>query len=249
MKRGGVLLGCLLLLVLSAPTALFADQTTIDLRSIVLENFEPGPDHHDWTAQGNQYITPGFPKTAYANTWPEALNGANPPNASQLQALGVNAQFDRQGYNRVDIFPYRKDASGNIVSDPIQIPGRVRTLDLWVWGSNHDFTLDVELQDYEGVDYVLSLGSLDYAGWKDLMVTIPPSIPQEVNTIPRLRGLKLVKFMIWSRPRGNVSNFFVYFDQIKVLTDMFETRIDGERLANPAEVQKIWGNPQQGSKP
>jgi hypothetical protein len=61
-----------------------------------------------------------------------------------------------------------------------------------------------------------------------------------VQTIPKLRGLKLVKFIIWTSPTANVSNFYVYLDQIKVLTDTFESRIDGEGLANPQRVQQIW---------
>lgn len=247
MKRGGVL-HILLLLTLLAPASLFAEKTTSDWESKIVEDFQPGANQHDWTAQGSRYVTPGYPKTAViSGQWPQALYGTNPANASQLRVLGVNSKFDEQGYNWIEIFPYKKDANGTIVPDPIPLPGRVSTLDLWVWGSNHDYTMDVELQDYQGVVYVLPLGSLNFPGWEDLQVNVPPSIPQQVTTIPSFRGLKLVKFVIWTRPRSDVSNFYVYLSHIKVLTNMAQSHIDGEGLASPTEIQKIWG--QQGSKP
>lgn len=251
MKRGGLL--ALLFMTTTAlfiPAAAFADEATTYLQSIILESFDAnqtGTPQYGWYAQGSEFITKGYPRWTYVHAWPHQLFGSNPQNPN-LRVLGINGAFDRQGYNRIDIFPVKedakgqvvRDANGNVIPEPIPIPGRVKTLDLWVWGSNHHFTLDVELEDYTGEMHVLSLGSLDFAGWEDLMVQIPPSIPQSVQTIPKLRGLKLVKFMIWTSPSANVSNFYVYFDQIKVLTDTFETRIDGEELASPAFVQQVW---------
>ncbi len=251
MKRGG-LLAVLLILVLAlfAPLGAFADEATTNLQSIILESFDAGQKNtpqYGWYAQGSKFIAKGYPKWTYTKAWPEAIFGTNPQNPN-LEVLGVNAKFDRQGYNRIEIFPIKedangtvvKDSNGNVIPDPIPIPGRCKTFDLWVWGSNHKYTLEVQLEDYTGVIHVLPLGSLDFAGWKDLLVQIPTSIPQSVETIPKLRGLKLVKFVIWTQPTANVSNFYVYLDQIKVLTDTFESRIDGEGLANPQRVQQIW---------
>lgn len=250
MKRGGLLAVLpILIMALFAPIAVFADQATTNWQSIVLESFDAHQTgtQYGWYAQGSEFIAQGYPKWTYAHAWPDALYGSNPSNPD-LRALGINAAFDRQGYNHIDIFPIKEDSKGNIVKDkngnvipdPIQIPGRAKSLDLWVWGSNHNFSLEVQLEDYTGVIHVLQLGSLDFAGWKDLQVNIPPSIPQSVQTIPKLRGLKLVKFVLWTKPTANVSNFYVYFDQVKVLTDTFESRIDGENLANPQRVQQIW---------
>ena len=243
MKRGGFLIVSIVaLLCLVVPGIAFADESTTNLQSIVLESFDPGPNRHQWYAQGSQFIAKGYPKWTFAKAWPEALFGRNTDN-KDLEVLGVNAAFDRQGYNRLEIFPVTKDSSGKLVSDPIQIPGRVHSLDLWVWGSDHNYYMEVQLEDYTGAVHVLRLGGLNYAGWRDLNVNIPSYIPQSVNTIPKLRGLKLIKFIIWTEPTADVSNFYVYLDQIKVLTDTFESRIDGEGLANPATVQQIWSAP------
>lgn len=251
MKRGGLLAVLLtVLFVVFAPMAAFGEATTINLQSIVLESFnanQTGSPQYGWYAQGSKFVTKGYPKWTYAHAWPLALNGTNPQNPN-LRVLGVNAKFDRQGYNRIDIFPIKvnskgtpvRDSNGNVIPEPIQIPGVCKTLDVWVWGSNHNYTMDVEVEDYTGQMHVLPLGSLDFAGWEDLMVQIPPSIPQTVETIPHLRGLKIVKFMIWTKPAANVSDFYVYLDQLKVLTDVSQRRIDGQNLANPSRVAQIW---------
>ncbi len=243
MKRGGLILTSLsLLIALSTPALLFADESTVDLESKILDSFDPGPDRQQWFAEGSNYITAGYPQWTFTQGGPEALYGSDANNPSH-QVLGVHFKFDRQGYNSIDVFPVAKDSNGNLVAAPIQIPGRVQTLDVWAWGTNHDYYLDVELEDYTGVVHTLHLGSLDYAGWKDLIVTVPTSIPQSVNTIPKLKGLKFLKFVIWTQPTADVSDYYIYFDQLKVLTDMFETRIDGEDLATPEETQKIWSSP------
>lgn len=243
-RRGGLLgPGLVAFLCLMLPGIAKADQINQNLQSIIIESFEPGPQRHDWYVQGSQFIAAGYPKWTYANAWPEALFGRNPPNSSNLEVLGINAAFNQQGYNHLDIFPVTKNSKGQLVSAPIQIPGRLITLDLWVWGSDHNFTLDVELEDYNGMMYTLPLGSLDFAGWRDLAVNIPSYIPQSVSTIPQLRGLKLVKFIVWTQPTSNVSNFYIYLDQIKALADTYVNRIDGQGLANPATVQQIWSAP------
>jgi hypothetical protein len=37
-----------------------------------------------------------------------------------------------------------------------------------------------------------------------------------------------------------VDNFYIYFNQFKILTDTFETYFDGNDLADPARVQELW---------
>ena len=71
---------------------------------------------------------------------------------------------------------------------------------------------------------------------------IPSWIPQEVRYVPQYKGLELVKIVLWTRPYEKVDRFFVYFDEIKVTTDVFEQPFDGELLANPERVEQLWSN-------
>ncbi len=111
--------------------------------------------------------THGFPQMQLVRAWPEALYGKNKDNKN-LFALGVHAKFDRKSYNYIEIIPAEKDSSGKLQPKAIPIPGRVRSIDMWVWGANYNYTLDAHLRDYQGIDHVLHLGSLQFAGWKDL---------------------------------------------------------------------------------
>ena len=117
---------------------------------------------------------------------------------------------------------------------------RVKTIDLWAWGSNYDYSLEVHIRDYEGIEHTLQLGSLRYEDWKDLYTSVPSSIPQSRRYLPKRRNLQLTKLVLWTRPEEKVDGFYVYFDQLKVLTDLFESRFDGDNLIEPDVLNKIW---------
>jgi hypothetical protein len=75
-----------------------------------------------------------------------------------------------------------------------------------------------------------------------LRAHIPNSIPQGKRILPRLAGLKFVKFRILTQPMEQVADFYIYFKQFKILTDMFESLYDGDDLADPDHVQEIWAS-------
>jgi hypothetical protein len=181
-----------------------------------------------------------YPILHYVDAWPQAVFGNNRgPNAQPLKSLGLNAKFDRQGYNWIDLYPI-------LAEDPdekpyeIAIPGRVRSMDMWVWGSNLRYYIEVYLRDYQGVVHTLKLGDISYTGWRNLSVNVPTSIRQSQRIQPAYAGLRFVKFRIWTQPSERVDNFYIYFKQFKILTDMFETLFDGNDLADPDNVERLW---------
>jgi len=244
MKRGASLLIILAaLLLFASASSLMADEAIQNFESVVLETFD-NPDARQWAVVGSKFITDGMPLVVYAPAWPEALFGANRDNLD-LKVLGVQASFDRQGYNYLEFIPVEKDQSGTLQPAPIDLVGRVQTLDLWVWGSNYDYYMEAHVMDYTGRVHVLPLGGLKYVGWNNLKARIPSYIPQAGGHITPggfLKTLKLVKLVMWTKPTENVAGFNVYLDQIKILTDSFVTRFDGDDLADPAYVQEIWAN-------
>ncbi len=248
MKRGGVLLLCLVLLFAFVQTTfLFADEATQNLESRIIDSFDD-PDGQQWQVMGSKFVTEGKPLVAYAEAWPEALYGAN-KDGMDLKVLAINASFDRMGYNFLDIYPVAEDADGNLVPAPVSLPGRIKVIDLWVWGSNYDYYMDIHLRDYTGVIHVLRLGSLKYTGWKNLKVEVPGYIPQAggyVTSGGYIKNLELVKLVLWTKPTENVAGFNVFIDQIKVLTDTFVSRFDGDNLADPDTIQDIFANATQG---
>jgi hypothetical protein len=247
MKRAGLfLIVALLVLQICVGTALFADERTQNLQSVIIESFDPETRASDWYVRGSKFSTQEFPKYTFVKAWPEALYGSNREGVD-YEVLGINTKFDRQGYNYVEIFPVI-EVDGELVSNPLPIPGNVKIIDLWVWGSEYDYYVELHLSDYTGVVHVLNLGDINYTGWQNLRVSVPSYIPQARAYIPYLKGLELVKLVLWTKPKEQVDNFFTYIDQIKCLTDMFVSRFDGDDLSNPERLNEVWSDAQVGGE-
>ena len=238
MRQASVFFGLFILMSMLLIFQVVADEKTENLLSVVLDDFDT-PEESKWIVVGSKFTTEGFPKLAFPTAWPEALYGAN-KEGNDYKVLGVWGKFDRQGYNYIELIPDRKNEKDEYVGIPIT--GRVKMLDLWVWGSQYDFYMEAHVADYRGFTHVLHLGSIKYEGWKNLRAHIPTSIPQGRKYVPQIEPLSLTKLVIWTRPWEKVDNFYVYIDYLKILTDTFVTRFDGNDLANPEIVKEIWGS-------
>ena len=240
MRKGSILIICLTVFFLLVLPSVMADSATENLESRILETFDPENRTTDWLVVGSKFTTEGFPKQTYTEAWPEAVFGSN-VDGKDLQVLGINVKWDRKGYNNIEIIPVQEDADGNTVPNPLSIPGRVQKLDLWIWCSDFDYYFDIHVRDINGVVHVLNMGGLSTIGWNNFYTDIPGYIAQTGSYVPYLKSLELVKIVIWTKPTENVSNYFVYIDQIKVLTDTFITRFDGDDLAGKNSAADIWG--------
>ena len=246
----GRLLGIGLVVVLLIPSAIAAQQqATTNYQSIVIESFD-NPDESPWEIRAGKFTAEGFPRMAFVNTWPEALY-RNEPEGTTLRAMGVQGAFDRQGYNFIEFFPVEENEDGEMVPRGITIPGQATNLDMWVWGSNFDYYIDVHFRDYRGMTHVVNLGDIGYRGWRNLRIQIPTWIPQTAPYVAELRNgefvsdlrsLELVKIVLWTRPDERVNGFFTYFDEIKVETDLYRDPFDCEALRDPEMVQELWAN-------
>lgn len=229
------------LAALAAASRAFSDEVTQNLVSKTLESFDT-PGTITWAVRGSDVGVTKFPEYSYVKAWPDVVYGNNREKA-ELWSLAIRGAFNRKAYNYIEIVPVdpsKKGADGLPEPKPIPVPGRAQAIDLWAWGSNYNFWLDIHLQDYRGVDHVLHLGSLRYAGWRNLAVSVPASIPQSSPYIPRRRGLVVTKLVLWTHPAEPVDGFYVFLDDLKVLTDLFETRFDGDELADPDYLNELW---------
>jgi hypothetical protein len=241
MKKGEVLIVSLVFFTCLSVLPLFADANTVVLESQFLERFNDDSDY-DWITDGIKYATKKnyglFPVS------PEALY-RTPEDREGKQSFGLNGQFQRQGYNWIDIYPVSK---ANPDRDPAEIPisGSVRYLDVWAWGSNLNYRLEAYIRDYRGMIHRLDLGSLAFLGWKNLTVAVPVSFPTTDRALPvKKDSSTFVKFRLWTAPDERVNNFYLYLHQLKVLTDTFKTRFDGDELADDEKEQQMWAGVNQ----
>jgi hypothetical protein len=258
MKQGSFkavsLVICLILIAGMAVSDLFGDENTVDYEAIVLDTFD-GNSAHEWTigsktyqydftwkVDASKFATKSdedqWPKLTYVPSWPMALFGTN-REGKDLKSLGIWGKFDRRGYNWVDVYPVSGDSDEPF---EIPIPGRISYLDMWVWGANLNYYVEAYFRDYQGVVHNIYLGAIGHTGWKNMRVHIPTNIRQSKRVLPRLAGLTFIKFRIWTTPLERVDNFYVYFDQFKVLTDTFESLFDGDELADEDRVNELWAS-------
>jgi Flagellar filament outer layer protein Flaa. len=241
------LLFAVALSALSGTALLFADESTVNLESKVIQDFSK-TEAQNWFVIGSKFKTGDFPHIGYVKGGPTALLG-DKSTSDAAKSLGIAMLFDRKEYNWVDIVPGTKDK-------PVELdmPGRVKMIDMWVWSGNFNYYLEAFVRDFRGVVYTIPMGDLNYIGWKNLRINIPESIPQSQKYLPRREGLQLVKFRIWTRPTEVVVTpgmenakdvdkaVKFYFYNIKVLTDTFESLFDGDALTNPDAYSDALGS-------
>ncbi|HOP30356.1 MAG TPA: flagellar filament outer layer protein FlaA [Spirochaetota bacterium] len=122
----------------------------------------------------------------------------------------------------------------------LQIPGRAKAISLWVHGRGFPYTLELWIKDFRGDVHILEKQSINFVGWRPMIFDIPQNIPQSTDSYPVTRTSKLVRLVIrevtsvsgeHSRTSSrNASDVYVFFDQIKVLTDTYEVFFDGQDM-------------------
>jgi hypothetical protein len=227
------------LLSLAGAGMLFADETTVNLESRVIQDFSK-PEAQNWFVLGSKFSTSGFPVSGFIKGGPLSILGGDAAAVQNARSLSVGMLFDRKEYNWVDIVPGTKDK-------PIELPlpGRIKMIDMWVWSGNFNYYLEAFVRDYRGVVFTIPMGDLSFIGWKNLRINIPDNVAQAKKYLPKREGLALVKFRIWTRPTEVVvipgtegapdleRAVKFNFNNVKVLTDTFESLFDGDTLSDP----------------
>lgn len=139
---------------------------------------------------------------------------------NSTNSLSVSVSFFRKSYNFFDLVPTVQKI----------IPGKAQTFDVWVWGGNYDYTMEMLFEDYRGYTYTLPLGSIRFIGWRNMSTAVPSFIPQEEPYVPRAKGLRFMNFRFWSSPEERADNFVVLLDYFQTVTDTFREAYDGSDI-------------------
>jgi hypothetical protein len=139
--------------------------------------------------------------------------------------IGIRTDFYRRGATTVSLRPVR----------PIAIPGIVKTLSVWVVGRNFNHRLNIVLEDYFGNVNVLPMGRLNFSGWKQLSVAVPPTLMQRNPHYNIETGLRIRGFVIDTAIEETYGTNYVYFDDLRAVTDLF-----AEESRDPDDMVDNW---------
>ncbi|GHT97989.1 flagellar filament protein FlaA [Spirochaetia bacterium] len=151
-------------------------------------------------------------------TGKEAIPDEADQNVPDQYVLGTRVDFLRRGYTSFTIYPTR----------PIPIEGITKTISVWVAGRNYNHELKILIQDFFGRPFELYMGKLNFQGWKKLTVGVPPQAEDGQNGIVQRNyhynnqmGIKIVGFRIDCDPLEAFGSYYVYFDDLRAVTDLF----------------------------
>ena len=111
---------------------------------------------------------------------------------------------------------------------PIPIEGVTKTISVWVAGRNMDHQMYVLVQDYNGNNFELYLGSLGFSGWKKMSVAVPPTPDGEHGIIQSSAyngvkpGLRIVGFRVDCNPMLARGTYYMYLDDLRAVTDLYD---------------------------
>ena len=139
-------------------------------------------------------------------------------NLPDSKVYGTKVSFYRRGYNSFEVRAVK----------PIPVEGITKTVSVWVVGRSYPHVLKLILEDYMGQRFELYVGKLNHAGWKLMTVAVPPQnaagtgIVQKDYHYGTSMGLKVVGFRIECNPWEAYGNYYIYFDDLRAVTDLYE---------------------------
>jgi hypothetical protein len=125
--------------------------------------------------------------------------------------LGVKVAFNQRAHAYVSIRPPK----------PIKVPGITKAISVWICGRSFKHRLYCHLLDYKGTEMIVDMGLLDFAGWKKVSVAVPTTIEQEAYHSLEWRGVSLAGFSIRTDPEESYGVYYVYFDELRAITDIY----------------------------
>ena len=146
-------------------------------------------------------------------------------NEEDKYVLGMKVQYFKRGLNTFALFPVR----------PLPVEGITKTISIWIVGHNMNHRLVLIIEDFFGNRAELVMGKLNFSGWKKLTVAVPPNIVQRDVHFNDRMGIKIVGFRILTDPLEAFGTYYVYFDDLRAVTDLFS-----EESRDPDDIPDVW---------
>ncbi|MCX7024065.1 MAG: flagellar filament protein FlaA [Spirochaetes bacterium] len=218
------------------PNKVGIDTAQQNLKLVSIDKFEA---EGFWTAsissdQGiSQYrLFKGGPKALADMPIPDERYSGIDPKVADQYVLGVRTDFYHRGFNTITVMAKR----------PIPVEGITKTISVWVIGRNNNHTLKIIVQDFFRNEFELTMGKVNFQGWKEMSVAVPPQNPDGLTGIIQRNyhytskmGLKIMGFKIECDPMESFGAYYVYFDNLRAVTDLF-----AEDNRDPDDMDDSW---------
>lgn len=144
-------------------------------------------------------------------------------NEADDYVLGAKVQFYRRTVTNFSIMPAK----------PMAVEGICKTVSVWVIGRNTNHMLKLIIKDHFGNNAEITMGKLNFSGWKKMTVAIPSHIVQKDYHYVNKLGIEIVGFQIDCAPEETYGTYYVYFDDLRATTDLFtENNRDQDDIAD-----------------
>ncbi|KPJ84667.1 MAG: hypothetical protein AMS17_15910 [Spirochaetes bacterium DG_61] len=217
---------CAISLILSLPLCLFAQEENLEdlqlgietagklLADIPVTHFE---DADTW--KSSMSVDQGIIVSMKRRGRPLEVPEIDPYDGTENEnVLGVKVAYTQRGYKYFRMGPPR----------PIKIPGITKALSTWVCGRSFQHRLYAHVLDYEGNEMILDMGLLDFVGWKKVNIIIPSSVKQHNYHDTDWRGISFTGFSIATDPSESYGVYYVYFDELRAITDIYSEEFRDE---------------------
>ncbi len=204
------------------PTKIGIESATQRIKEVSVDKFE---------IEGSWYATmPGDEGIIKAR-----LFKGNPMNKKPIPAeegldipdekvLGVKVSYYRRGMNSFEV----------LATKALPVEGIAKTASVWVVGRSIPNVMKLLVEDHEGIRYEIYMGKLNHSGWKLMTAAIPPQgvgstgIVQKNYHYDTGMGLKVAGFRIECDIDESYGNYFMYFDDLRVVSDLYEADMRDE---------------------
>lgn len=242
MKQGGLICICLVLVSLLC-VPVFAQPNTKSVETILIDNFDD-PDAKDWVwdvsasrsihvekdSNGNVIAAKSYPQFGYAEGIPNSLRAYRTAADGTPFVLGAQVSYDRKGDNWFEVYPADRD-TGAVYEIPLM--GQVSQIDFWTWGANYLYYLEVIIRDAYGTVHVLPATTMNFEGWRNIIVQIPTYIRQQSKLRSGPENLTFIGFRVRADANEYADDFAIYFDQLRYTTYTMNFIYDGYELRKP----------------
>jgi hypothetical protein len=139
--------------------------------------------------------------------------------------LGAKVAFYKRSITSFSVFP----------SNPMPVEGICKTVSVWVIGRNTNHMLKLLIKDHFGTQAEVTMGPLNFTGWKKMSVAIPTHIVQRNYHYNNKMGIEILGFRVDVDPKEAYGNYYIYFDDLRATTDLFS-----ENNRDEDDIADVW---------